>query len=169
MVGLVGGLIPKTEKSSDMGTCSLLSPAFPWPSIFSGRIFASNPSRCGITLLDFLGGDNTTGPSRELKSETLGFADSRLGGGLGSRAGSVGRGPDEKYLMKRESSAPTSTASPQTTQDKEETYLCSKACCADILAFGSYENIFDRRSKASSVAVGNNVFSGCPGTYWYST
>lgn len=105
MVGLVGGFIPKTEKSSDMGTCSLLSPAacrtsFPWSSIFSGRTFASNPSRCGITLLDFLGGDNTIGPSCGLKSDILEFADSRLGGGLGSRAGSVGGGPDEKYLKK---------------------------------------------------------------------
>lgn len=103
MVGLVGGFIPKTEKSSDMGTCSLLSPAacwisFSWSSIFSGCIFASNPSRWGITLLDFLGGDNTTGPSCGLRSDTLGFPGSRLGGGRGSRAGSVGGGPDEKYL-----------------------------------------------------------------------
>lgn len=69
----------------------------------------------------------------------------------------------------RKSSVPTSTASVQTKQDEEQTYRCSNACCAEILTFGSYVNIFDRRSRQSSVAVGNSVLNGCPGTYWYST
>ena len=104
IVGLFGGFAPKIEKSIDIGTGSFLlvfSPAAclispTWSSILSTwYAFPSKPSRSGITLLDFLGGDKTVGPSCELKSEAL---DSRLGAGLGSLSGFVGGGADEKYL-----------------------------------------------------------------------
>ena len=91
MVGLFGGFAPKIEKSTDIGTVLVFSP--------SGCLISppSKPSGCGITLLDFLGGDNTVGPSRGSKSE---FLDSRLGAGLGSLSGAVGKGAEVKYLNK---------------------------------------------------------------------
>lgn len=105
IVGLFGGFAPKIEKSIDIGTDSFLfSPAAclisptrsallsPW------WIFPSKPSRSGITLLDFLGGDSTVGPLSGLPSEALELRDSHLGAGLGSLRGSVGKGADEKYL-----------------------------------------------------------------------
>lgn len=48
-------------------------------------------------------------------------------------------------------------------------YLCSNACCTEILSFGSYVNILDNKSKASSLAIGNRDRKGGEGTYWYST
>lgn len=104
IVGLFGGFNPKTEKSSDIGAgsffpvvssidclkllwlSSILSPCNELPS---------SPSRPGITLLVFLGGDKTIGPSFGFKSDAL---VSFLGGGLGSLSGIVHRGGQEKYL-----------------------------------------------------------------------
>lgn len=101
-VGLGGDLLPnKSAKSTDIGTWLLwlvVSPICRTPPIFITWWFPSNPSRLSITLLDFLGGDNTTGPSCELKSKGLDFSDSPFRGGLGSNAGFVGAGTDEKYL-----------------------------------------------------------------------
>ena len=107
IVGLFGGFNPKREKSRDIGAGSffpVLSPTvcLKLPTLSSilspCKELPSNPSRPGITLLDFLGGDNTVGPSCELKSEAL---DSLLGAGLGSLSGSVGRGAEEKYLKRK--------------------------------------------------------------------
>ena len=104
IIGLFGGFNPKREKSSDIGAGSffpILSPAacLTLTTLSSNlspcKEFPSDPSRPGITLLDFLGGDKTVGPSFEITSETL---DSFLGAGLESLTGSVGRGADEKYL-----------------------------------------------------------------------
>ena len=104
IIGLFGGFNPKREKSSDIGAGSffpILSPAacLTLTTLSSNlspcKEFPSDPSRPGITLLDFLGGDQTVGPSFEITSETL---DSFLGAGLESLTGSVGRGADEKYL-----------------------------------------------------------------------
>ena len=104
IVGLFGGFNPKREKSSDIGAGSflpVLSPAacLTLTTLSSNlspcKELPSDPSRPGITLLDFLGGDKTVGPSFEITSETL---DSFLGAGLGSLTGSVSRGADEKYL-----------------------------------------------------------------------
>ena len=55
-----------------------------------------------MTLLCFLGGDNTVGPSRGLSSKTFGLMGSFFGGGLGSKAGSVGGGMEEKYLEEKQ-------------------------------------------------------------------
>lgn len=106
IVGLLGGFAPKIEKSTDSGTgpfplvcppaASLISST--WSILGTLCAFPSKPSRSGITRLDFLGGDKTVGPSCELKSEAL---DSRLGAGLGSLSGTVGRGADEKYLNRK--------------------------------------------------------------------
>jgi len=103
IVGLFGGFNPKREKSSDIGTGSflpVLSPAACLTLTLSSNLspckeLPSDPSRPGITLLDFLGGDKTVGPSFVITSEAL---DSFLGAGLGSLTGSVGRGAEEKYL-----------------------------------------------------------------------
>lgn len=89
IVGLTGGLAAKTEKSSDIGAGPLLSLPIPWSSTFS-----TYPSGCETTLFDFLVGDSTVGP----KSDGFDSTDSFFGGGLGSKAGSVGGGPEEKYL-----------------------------------------------------------------------
>jgi len=51
----------------------------------------------GITLLNFLGGDNTVGPSVGLISGAFGTL-SPLRGGLGKEAGFVGAGGEVKYL-----------------------------------------------------------------------
>lgn len=106
MVGLFGGLAAKIEKSNDIGTWSLLllfssgpSLSFPWsPYLSLWWELPSNPSRSGMILLDFLGGDRTVGPSLELISETLGFTDSLFAAGRGSLSGFVGNGADVKYL-----------------------------------------------------------------------
>ena len=56
----------------------------------------------GITLLVFLElGESTVGPNSE------GFESiESFGGGRGSKAGSVGGGPDEKYLPQKRISSP---------------------------------------------------------------
>ncbi|KAJ0842829.1 hypothetical protein HanRHA438_Chr15g0684781 [Helianthus annuus] len=67
----------------------------PWSSNFACcSKLPSYPSGWGITRLDFRVGDSTVGP----KSEGFDSIDSFFGGGLGSKAGSVGGGPEEKYL-----------------------------------------------------------------------
>lgn len=51
-----------------------------------------------MTLLDFLGGDKTTGPSCGMTSVALWIADSPFRMGLGRSAGFVGAGTVVKYL-----------------------------------------------------------------------
>lgn len=110
IVGLFGGFPPKIEKSNDIGTGSFLlvfsaatsRNSLTWSSCLSTLCaFPSKPSRSGITLLDFLGGERTVGPSFEFKSETLEFTGSRFEVGLGSLLGSVGSGADVKYLKEK--------------------------------------------------------------------
>ena len=56
----------------------------------------------GITLLVFLElGESTVGPN----SEGFESIESFFGGGRGSKAGSVGGGPDEKYLPQKQISS----------------------------------------------------------------
>ena len=102
IVGLLGGFAPNIEKSTDIIADSFLLLFSPAACLISptrsSLLFPSKNSRSGITLLDFLGGDNTVGPSSGLKSKALELRDSRLGAGLGSLFGSVGKGADEKYL-----------------------------------------------------------------------
>ena len=67
-------------------------------SAFSARcILISIPSGAD-TLRNFLGGDRTTGPPCRFKSGILSFPESPFSFGLGSKAGFVGAGTDEKYL-----------------------------------------------------------------------
>ena len=112
IVGLFGGFPPNTEKSNDIGAASFLL-VFPaansrasltWSSSLSALYaLPSKASRSGITLLDFLGGESTVGPSFEFKSKTreFEFVGSRFEVGLGSLLGSVGSGADVKYLKRK--------------------------------------------------------------------
>ena len=85
------GFDPKaTARSIDMGICPL--------DMSERGQFSGSASLGNITLLDFLGGDRTTGPSCVPNSGGRRLCGSPFGVGRGSRAGFVGTGTDVKYL-----------------------------------------------------------------------